>query len=54
MFYLAAGIYLVGIFVYGIFASGKLQPWAVIVDEENKLTLNKLAVVDENNVKNIK
>ncbi|CAO1314915.1 unnamed protein product [Diamesa tonsa] len=49
VFYLAAGIYLIGIFVYGIFASGKLQPWAVIIDEENKMTLNKLAVDDKNN-----
>lgn len=47
-----------GIFVYGIFASGKLQPWAVIVDEENKLTTNNVAVAvavdDKNTVKNIK
>lgn len=29
VFFIASGVYLFGIFFYGIFATGKLQPWAV-------------------------
>lgn len=29
MFYITSGVYLFGCVFYGMFASGKLQPWAI-------------------------
>ncbi|XP_018578564.1 sialin-like, partial [Anoplophora glabripennis] len=29
VFYISAGIYLVGAVIYGLFASGEIQPWAI-------------------------
>ncbi|XP_050307576.1 sialin-like [Anthonomus grandis grandis] len=35
VFYISAGIYLVGAILYGSMASGELQPWAMVPNEEN-------------------
>lgn len=36
VFYIAAGIYLFGCVIYWFFASGEVQPWALVAEEEDK------------------
>ena len=46
MFYITAGMYIVGCIIYGIFASGELQPWAV---NKEGSALQVIAVADDVN-----
>lgn len=36
VFYIAAGIYLFGCAIYWLYASGEVQPWAKVAEEEDK------------------
>jgi hypothetical protein len=36
VFFIASGIYLVGIFFYAIYATGKIQPWAKQEMQQNE------------------
>ncbi|CAG9768368.1 unnamed protein product [Ceutorhynchus assimilis] len=45
VFYLSAGIYLFGAVVYGTFASGELQPWAIVkIDTEREKSDEKKGI----------
>lgn len=37
VFYIAAGIYLFGCAIYWFFASGEVQPWALVAEEEDRV-----------------
>lgn len=37
VFYIAAGIYLFGCGVYWFYASGEVQPWAKVAEEEDRI-----------------
>lgn len=40
VFYISSAVYLFGFIIYGLFASGELQPWAI--DEENEAKVEEL------------
>lgn len=37
VFYIAAGIYLFGCAIYWFYASGEVQPWAIVAEEEDRV-----------------
>lgn len=40
VFYIAAGIYLFGCVIYWFFASGEVQQWAIVAEEEHTARQN--------------
>jgi hypothetical protein len=40
VFFIASGIYLIGIFFYAIYATGKVQPWAMPPTNEMQVVGN--------------
>lgn len=49
VFYIAAGIYLVGCVIYWFFASGEVQPWALVAEQEDQMRREEEEREKENN-----
>ncbi|XP_058828179.1 sialin-like [Topomyia yanbarensis] len=41
VFYITAGIYVIGTLIYWVWGSGQLQPWSVEVSEQSKQSMNQ-------------
>jgi ACS family sodium-dependent inorganic phosphate cotransporter len=50
VFCIASGIFLFGAFVYSIFASGEVQPWAVVVESKYDLPTEELVQTGHQNI----